>query len=45
MVGPTVGAIVAINPMMGETTLRIFGGKIVNEVAKTVGIMAPPRKP
>lgn len=45
MVGPTVGASVAIRPISGETTLRREGGKMVKAAAKTDGIIPPPRKP
>ncbi len=31
--------------MIGETMLRLDGGKMVNAAAKTDGIMPPPRKP
>src|SRR5919205_4643467 len=40
-----VGASVATRPMMGETTGRFSGGKIVRAEAKTVGIMPPPMNP
>ena len=30
---------------MGETILRLAGGKIVKAAAKTDGIMPPPRNP
>ncbi len=40
-----VGASVAIRPMIGETMLRLEGGKIVKAAAKTDGIMPPPMKP
>ncbi|MNE27281.1 hypothetical protein D3C80_1206860 [compost metagenome] len=44
-VGPTVGARVTIRPMMTLAVTRFSGGKAVKATAKTVGIMAPPRKP
>ena len=40
-----VGASVAMRPMIGEITLRNRGGNTVKDVAKTVGIIAPPKKP
>src|SRR5262252_11092182 len=45
MVGPTVGASVAIRPIMGLTMFWRDRGKIVKAAAKTVGIMPPPMKP
>ena len=36
---------VATNPMITPTIGRLSWGKIRNEVAKTVGIIAPPMKP
>ena len=44
-VGPSVGAAVATSPMITLTPARFSGGKRAKLVAKTVGIMAPPRKP
>src|SRR5581483_9900498 len=44
-VGPKVGAMVATSPISTERKFRFSGGKTMNDVAKTVGIIAPPRKP
>ena len=40
-----VGASVATSPISGVIRPMRERGKIMNEVAKTVGIMAPPIKP
>ena len=40
-----VGASVATRPMIGDTMLRLDGGKIVKAAANTDGIMPPPIKP
>ena len=45
IVGPMVGASVATRPIIGDTMVRLDGGKIVNAAANTVGIMPPPMKP
>src|SRR5258706_14617640 len=45
MVGPMVGASVATSPISGVIRPMRERGKIMNEVAKTVGIMAPPMNP
>src|SRR4051812_34609242 len=44
-VGPSVGAMVATRPISTERKFRRSGGNTMKEVAKTVGIIAPPRKP
>ena len=44
-VGPKVGAMVAISPMSTETLALRWPGNMTQAVAKTVGIIAPPRKP
>src|SRR5271156_2476862 len=44
-VGPMVGAAVATRPMSTELLARRFGENTVKDVAKTVGIMAPPNRP
>ena len=44
-VGPKVGAMVAISPISTDTLALRAPGNITQAVAKTVGIIAPPRKP
>ena len=45
MVGPMVGASVATSPIIGAIRPMRERGKIMKEVANTVGIMPPPMKP
>ena len=40
-----VGAMVATRPISTEMPARRSGGNRMKEAAKTVGIIAPPRKP
>ena len=44
-VGPMVGASVAVRPISTEICARRAPGNSRNEVANTVGIIAPPMKP